>query len=160
MKTLYPIVTIGVLLTFVVTLSSLSNVKSRSQIQADSIKADKAKHLRNVRAKISGKEKLPADSVFKGIQIFKGVPAGRLLAIMDIGYSQSLGVSCAHCHNTNDFSSSEKPQKQIARDMHAMNQKIREQLSQIKNLKSENPVVNCTTCHRGQVKPALNLEGK
>jgi hypothetical protein len=23
-------------------------------------------------------------------------------------------------------------------------------------LKSENPTVNCTTCHRGQTKPALN----
>jgi hypothetical protein len=32
-----------------------------------------------------------------------------------------------------------------------------EQLKKIKNLKSENPGVNCTTCHRGQVKPALNL---
>jgi hypothetical protein len=32
-----------------------------------------------------------------------------------------------------------------------------EMLKNIKNLKSENPVVNCTTCHRGQVKPALNL---
>jgi hypothetical protein len=30
-------------------------------------------------------------------------------------------------------------------------------LKQIKNLKSEQPVINCTTCHRGQTKPALNL---
>jgi hypothetical protein len=30
-------------------------------------------------------------------------------------------------------------------------------LKEIKNLKSANPVVNCTTCHRGQVKPAVNL---
>ena len=32
-----------------------------------------------------------------------------------------------------------------------------ELLPKIKNLKSEHPVVNCTTCHRGQVKPATNL---
>ena len=30
-------------------------------------------------------------------------------------------------------------------------------LKEIKNLKNTNPAVNCTTCHRGQVKPALNL---
>ena len=30
-------------------------------------------------------------------------------------------------------------------------------LKNIKNLKGPNPIVNCTTCHRGQVKPALNL---
>lgn len=148
------------LLAFVwVALITLSSVSSSNQAlqQADSVKADRAKHLARLRESIAGKEKLPADSVFKDIQIFNGVPAGRLLAIMEIGYSQSLGVSCGHCHNTNDFASSEKPQKQIAREMHAMSANIREQLSQIKNLKSENPMVNCTTCHRGQVKPALNL---
>ena len=28
----------------------------------------------------------------------------------------------------------------------------------IKSLDSKQPVVNCTTCHRGEVKPALNLD--
>jgi hypothetical protein len=30
-------------------------------------------------------------------------------------------------------------------------------LPRIKNLKSEHPTVNCTTCHRGSRKPATNL---
>jgi hypothetical protein len=30
-------------------------------------------------------------------------------------------------------------------------------LESIPNLKGPNAIVNCTTCHRGQVKPALNL---
>ncbi len=32
-----------------------------------------------------------------------------------------------------------------------------ELLKNIQSLKSESPTINCTTCHRGQVKPALNL---
>ena len=32
-----------------------------------------------------------------------------------------------------------------------------ELLPKIKNLKSEHPGINCTTCHRGQVKPAQNM---
>ena len=51
-----------------------------------------------------------------------------------------------------------KTTKQIARDMMAMVAVINnDQLKKIKNLKSPDPVINCTTCHRGQTKPALNL---
>ena len=47
---------------------------------------------------------------------------------------------------------------QITRDMVAMSAKINgELLKGKKNLKSETPTVNCTTCHRGQIKPATNL---
>ena len=38
--------------------------------------------------------------------------------------------------------------------MNAINSEL---LPKIKNLKSDHPGVNCTTCHRGAVKPALNL---
>ena len=30
-------------------------------------------------------------------------------------------------------------------------------LAKIANLKGPQPIVNCTTCHRGLVKPALNM---
>ncbi|MGC2237453.1 MAG: c-type cytochrome [Pyrinomonadaceae bacterium] len=114
--------------------------------------------LAKLREQIKGRETEPAEKVFKNIQTMKGIPAGRLLAIMEMGYARSLGVSCAHCHVPDKFESEEKPTKQIARDMSAMVGKINgELLKNIKNLKSESPTVNCTTCHRGQVKPALNL---
>lgn len=78
---------------------------------------------------------------------------------MEMGFSRSLGVNCTHCHNLENWPSDEKPQKQIARDMMQMVGKINgELLAKIENLESDNPSVNCTTCHRGQVKPALNLE--
>ena len=119
---------------------------------------DQAQALAKLRASIAGKENEPAEKVFKNIQWLKGAPAGRLLRVMELGYSRSLGVTCTHCHVPDAFEKDDKPTKQVARDMAAMVGAINNQhLKQIKNLKSETPVVNCTTCHRGQTKPALNL---
>lgn len=119
---------------------------------------DQSAALAELRKSIAGKENEPAERVFKNIQLLKGLPAGRLLRIMEMGYSRSLGVNCTHCHVPGEWEKDEKPTKQVARDMAAMVAAINGQhLKQIKNLKSESPVVNCTTCHRGQTKPALNL---
>jgi hypothetical protein len=119
---------------------------------------DQAQALAELRKVIAGKENEPAEKVFKNIQLMKGLPAGRLLRIMEMGYSRSLGVNCTHCHVPGEWEKDEKPTKQIAREMAAMVAAINGQhLKQIKNLKSDSPVINCTTCHRGQIKPALNL---
>lgn len=121
---------------------------------------DQAATLAKLREQIKGKEKEPASTVFKNIQtpMLKERPAAQLLAVMEFGYARSLGVNCTHCHTPDKWESEGKPQKQIARDMSAMMGRINsELLKNIKNLKSENPIVNCTTCHRGEVKPALNL---
>lgn len=115
-------------------------------------------HLKELRARIAGKETAPAEDVFQNIQTLKGMPAGRLLAIMNIGFSKSLGVDCTHCHVAGAWESDERAEKQIARDMWVMTNTINtDHLKKIQNLKGPNPGVNCTTCHRGQVKPALNL---
>ena len=119
---------------------------------------DQAVALENLRKAIAGQENKPAEEVFKSIQMLKGMPAGRLLRVMELGYARSLGVNCTHCHVADAWEKEEKPAKQIARDMYAMMTAINnEQLKKIKNLKGPNPIVNCTTCHRGQTKPALNL---
>jgi len=90
--------------------------------------------------------------------MLKAVPAGRLLKIMELGYSKSLGVNCAHCHVVDQWDKDDKPTKQITREMIKMAAAINnDYLKNIKNLKSPNPIVNCTTCHRGQTKPALNM---
>lgn len=125
-------------------------------------KFDQEAALAKIREQIKGREKEPAGEVFKNIKDFKRVPAGRLLAIMKFGYARSLGVDCTHCHTPDNWAAESKPQKQTAREMHAMNDKInREILPSIKAFEGrtgrDRPVVNCTTCHRGQVKPALNL---
>jgi hypothetical protein len=125
---------------------------------ADSVAASRDSLMNAVLAQIRGRERQPAESVFKNIQLLKGVPAGNLPRIMNLGYGRSLGVSCSHCHDVNKWESDDKPQKQVARDMAAMSNTINTTLlANIKNLKGPQAIVNCTTCHRGKVKPALNL---
>jgi Photosynthetic reaction centre cytochrome C subunit len=108
---------------------------------------------------IAGKEDQPAEAVFKNIRILTGVPAENLLKIMQMGYSRSLGTSCAHCHVPGQWEKDDKKTKQIARDMSKMSHTIIfDLLRNIDGIKDRDPLVNCTTCHRGQLKPALNLD--
>ena len=118
-----------------------------------------AVHIAELKKQIAGRENEPAETVFKNIQMLKGREALRLLAVMKFAYSGSLGVHCEHCHDTQNWASDEKTEKKVARQMIQMTRDINEkQLKAITGLKSEKPAVNCTTCHRGQVKPALDLE--
>ena len=120
----------------------------------DSIAKDREKLYNEALAKIAGRENQPAESVFKNIKIFQGQPASRVLRIMAQGFDPALGVSCSHCHVVGEYDKEDKPTKQIARDMFAMVGAINTQyLAKIKNLRSPNPSVNCSTCHRGQTRP-------
>ena len=124
----------------------------------DTFAAERDSMMNALLKSIAGKENVAAESVFKNIKVLKGFPAGRVLRVMNIGYGRSLGVRCAHCHDTDKWESEDKPQKQITRDMWAMMGTINgEMLPKIKNLRSEKPGINCTTCHRGSIKPAQNL---
>ncbi|MBK9154889.1 MAG: c-type cytochrome [Chloracidobacterium sp.] len=132
-----------------------------AQVSPTPVAFDQAAALAKLREQIKGRENEPATAVFKNIQTMKNTPAGRLLSVMEMGFARSLGVTCTHCHVPEKWDSEDKPQKQIAREMSAMVSTInRDLLRNIKNLKSEAPIVNCTTCHRGEVKPALNLPPK
>jgi hypothetical protein len=164
-------VTIGVFVLFVLSVfvigpkfekTVLAQDNSTSPKPSPTPEFDQKAALAKIREQIKGKEKLPAGEVFKNIENFKQVPAGRLLAIMEFGYARSLGVNCTHCHTPDNWASEAKPTKQIAREMHNMAAKINgELLTSIKAFEGrtgrERPVVNCTTCHRGEVKPATNL---
>jgi Photosynthetic reaction centre cytochrome C subunit len=115
--------------------------------------------LAAARRTIVGRQNQPAETVFRNIKVMKGIPAGRMLAIMDTGFSRSLGVSCAHCHTAWLFQKDDKPAKQIARDMWGMTGTINNDLlKKISGLKDRDPIVNCTSCHRGQLKPATELK--
>ena len=116
--------------------------------------------LAQLQTTIAGKEDALATEVFKNIRVYKGVTASRLLRLMDFSFSRALGVHCTHCHVPGQWELDEKPTKQIAREMSAMVGLINnEHLKSIANLRSTNPAVNCTTCHRGQTRPALELPG-
>src|SRR5690349_3201682 len=100
---------------------------------------DQAAALAKLREQIKGRENEPADKVFKNIQtpFIKSINAGRLLAVMEIAYSRSLGVDCTHCHTPDKWEAEDKPQKQVARDMAAMMARINgELLKGVKNLRS------------------------
>src|SRR5215203_3486241 len=53
------------------------------------IAADNKHEADEVREKIKGRENAPADSVFENIKMFKGVPAGRMVTIMEMGFARS-----------------------------------------------------------------------
>lgn len=129
-----------------------------SPVVASTVASSREEHLRELRQQITGKESLPAEQVFKNVKMLKGMPAGRLLAVMSMGFARSLGVDCTHCHVPDRWESDEVPAKQVARSMWTMTNAINaEHLKRIENLKGPNPTVNCTTCHRGQIVPATNL---
>jgi cytochrome c553 len=108
---------------------------------------------------IAGHENEPAETVFKNIQSLKGMPASRLIRVMNMGYSRALGVTCMHCHAEGDFSTDDKRPKRAAREMMVLNKAINEQLRGLKNLegKPEEKFVSCGTCHRGHVDPNAGL---
>jgi len=109
--------------------------------------------IADVRKQIAGKENQPAGEVFKNLQVLKDMPANRILPIMRVAYAGSLGVECTHCHVANAWEKDDKEAKGTARKMWAFMRETNEKLGAIK----QGAGVNCTTCHRGQTKPALDL---
>ena len=104
---------------------------------------------------IAGRETQPAESVFKNIKILKGIPAGRLVNIMNMGFGRSLGVSCGFCHVPGKWDLDDKEEKNTARLMFAMVQTInRDFISKVPvDSGAPRPAVNCMTCHRGMPRP-------
>src|SRR5256886_17232920 len=104
---------------------------------------------------IAGKENQPAESVFKNIKILKGVPAGRLVNIMNMGFGRSLGVSCGFCHVPGKWDLDDKQEKNTARLMFALVQTInRDYISKVPvDSGGTRPEVNCFPCHPGNPRP-------
>ncbi|MEO8378883.1 MAG: c-type cytochrome [Acidobacteriota bacterium] len=99
----------------------------------------------------------PAGEVFHNVKLMGDIPADRFLRIMDIGYRQSLGVSCDYCHVEDRWEADEKRPKRAAREMILMVRMINEHLGKLTEIDTMDASVNCTTCHRGYVKPALQM---
>src|SRR4051794_28751965 len=88
---------------------------------------------------------LPVEQTKKNIKVLQGLPSSQLIPVMAF-MSNSLGVTCAHCH-AKAWESDEKPAKETARKMIAMERTINEQQFGGKL------TVTCNTCHQGRVKP-------
>ena len=135
--------------------ASLSPASVRAD--TDTVAALRDSLMNSVLQSIAGRETLRADSVFANVKILGAFKAGMFVRVMN-SFARALGVSCAHCHTVGNWKDDDKSQKQVARDMWAMMGRINnELLAGIPNLRSPRPIVNCTTCHRGQVKPALDF---
>jgi hypothetical protein len=81
-------------------------------------------------------------------------------------YSKNLGVNCSYCHPDTkpdifprrvDFVSDEIPQKEVARKMIRMTEKLNRKYFNYKNdygfESFKNAIITCQTCHRGLPKP-------
>jgi hypothetical protein len=115
-------------------------------------------HVAELLKSIAGKENLPSSQVFKNVKLLKDVPAAKLLRIMDVGYSRSLGISCDYCHVEDRWEADEKRPKRAARGMIVLVNDINAKLETMDDIDNMEPAVNCTTCHRGFVKPALQMK--
>ena len=125
------------------------------QQQAPSFQEQNDQYEARLRKQIEGRENEPAEEVFENIEILRGVPAGRLLRIMNLGYSRALGVTCTHCQVEGNFPTDEKRPKRAAREMALMQRAINQQLAAMEDLEADpsNRSINCNTCHRGRVSP-------
>jgi hypothetical protein len=105
--------------------------------------------------RIAGRERVPAESVFQNVRVLRGVPAGRFVEIMNDGFGHGLGVSCGFCHVPGQWASDERPNKNVARDMVNMVNRLNSDLKGMRNLPDPSPMVGCITCHRMAPKPVL-----
>jgi hypothetical protein len=88
----------------------------------------------------------PAEQVYKNIQMMKGVPAPRLMTVMQF-FTKSLGVECHYCHVPDEFEKDDKLAKITARKMLNM-------VHQVNDVNFPgNRIVSCWMCHRGSAKP-------
>jgi len=95
----------------------------------------------------------PAEEVYKNIQVFKGVPSKRILAIMG-GFKMALGVDCTHCHVQDQWDKDDLKPKLVARKMVSMVLEINNKLL------ADVGKVSCYTCHRGDPHPLLSPPSK
>ena len=86
------------------------------------------------------------ETVFKNIQVLKGIPSDQLIPAMQF-ITASLGVGCNYCHVQDHFDKDDKKPKQIARDM------MRMMFAIDKNSFEGNREVTCYSCHRGLLRP-------
>src|SRR5712692_671930 len=98
-----------------------------------------------------GQENLPAEQVFKNIEILKSKPASRLPGMMK-ALNGLLGVPCTHCHVKDAWEKEEPQAKVTSRRMFAMLGGVTAKYF------AGGDQLSCWTCHRGQPKPPTGAE--
>jgi hypothetical protein len=114
--------------------------------------------------------KKPQDEGFKNLKVLpKNISNDNLHKVME-EWEHSLGVHCNFCHVRNeetkkmDWANDAKPEKEMARDMYKMMNKINQKYFHAKKDSLGMIMqagVNCNTCHRGTAHPEVVIpEGK
>jgi len=112
----------------------------------------------------------PQDEGFKNLKVLpKNISGENLHKVME-DWEHSLGVHCNFCHARNeetkkmDWASDAKPEKEMARDMFKMMNKINQKYFHAKKDSLGMIMfsgVNCNTCHRGTAHPEVMVpDGK
>ena len=104
----------------------------------------------------------PPNGNFKNLKVLpKDISPEALDKVMD-GFKEALGVKCNFCHvkskedpNEWDFAKDEKPEKDIARKMMRMTNRINKKYFHFNKSAGDEVLqaVTCTTCHRGSPHP-------
>jgi cytochrome c553 len=108
----------------------------------------------------------PEKEGFKDLDVLpKNITEKQLHSVMR-EWSMSLGVHCGFCHAPNadgkglDFPSNAKPEKEMARHMFKMMNKINQKYFEAKKDSlgmMAKTGINCYTCHRGTSHPEVKL---
>lgn len=121
----------------------------------DSLAKLRAVYVAQVMHDITGREKEPAEQVFKNVQVLKGITADELVRKMDKEYATALSWNCTNCHrlaNQGNWASDTSADKRRARFMQQMENEIN--TNQLPKLyPKDTPRVTCATCHRGYNEP-------
>ncbi|HPF71491.1 MAG TPA: photosynthetic reaction center cytochrome c subunit family protein [Candidatus Krumholzibacteria bacterium] len=117
-----------------------------------------AAQVQKIVAGLGEKAALPANQAFGDITISPTSSVERYLRIMDEGFSRSLGVDCTWCHDPADWSRDSAGKFAVTRAMWTMVYRInQDDLRKMPDV-DRKARVNCATCHRGELKPAQNLD--
>ena len=110
----------------------------------------------------------PPEEKFKNLKVLpKNISDQRIDKVME-EFSKALGVKCNFCHvqidSTNwDMASDQKPEKNLARKMIKMSNKINKEFFKAKTKYGEENAVleiHCVTCHRGEPHPEVEQQSE
>jgi hypothetical protein len=146
-----------VLLLLPLTVAAHSSEERGSQNPAPSVGPERNPAILALEREIAGREQTPAEQVFKNIQTFKGMPAIRVLRIMEQAFVPNLGVECTYCHVDREWASDDKRTKVTARGMWTLRAEVQELVRKVTG--KADATVTCYTCHKGAAKPTFAPAG-
>ena len=111
---------------------------------------------------VAGTLPTPKNGLYKNLKILpQDITKEALDKIMDVEFSDGLGVKCDYCHakeqgtDSLDYASDANTKKEEARDMMNITMKINNENFEVKKPLIGDPgmVITCYTCHRGNYYP-------